>query len=480
VLIVASAVVLFPSKGLAAIPAFPGAQGGGAISVGGRGGTVYPVTNLNDSGAESLRNCVQASGPRTCVFRIGGTISLVSALIITNPYLTIAGQTAPGGGIQIIGTGITTLPTHIFQINTHDVIIRYMRLRPGYNSLDISGSGDGSAILVGNYGDGYNIIVDHCSLQWAHGESYSTWSNDTWGKHNQTLSWSIAGEVLRDHAVPLIMGSASIAGSDSMTDVDLHHNLIQTDTHRMPLFKAKNGRFVNNLTYNWSYYAALSGGGVSIDYINNIWKAGPLNAPLGSASSWEITAYLAPTCGSCGPSGNPSIYISGNLGPNDPDGSNNAANMFRMDSYEGPGTISIAPSSWVRSTPQGPGTGIAITPDPITGLATKVLADVGASKKLSDTACDGSWVSNRDPVDARMVNEYNAGTGSIPTTQNDKGEFPTLAAGCPCPMSGTDGIPDAWKAAHGFAVTANIGAITDPSTGYTYLEDYINGTGGSM
>jgi hypothetical protein len=68
------------------------------------------------------------------------------------------------------------------------------------------------------------------------------------------------------------MGSASIAGSDSMTDVDLQHNLIQTDTHRMPLFKAKNGRFVNNLTYNWSYYAALSGGGVSMDYINNIWK----------------------------------------------------------------------------------------------------------------------------------------------------------------------------------------------------------------
>ena len=95
-----------PTFASAAVPAFPGAQGGGAASVGGRGGAVIEVTNVNDSGTGSLRACVTASGPRTCVFRVGGTIVLQDYITIQNPFLTIAGQTAPGGGIQIRGNGI--------------------------------------------------------------------------------------------------------------------------------------------------------------------------------------------------------------------------------------------------------------------------------------------------------------------------------------------------------------------------------------
>jgi hypothetical protein len=462
------------------VPAFPGAQGGGALSAGGRGGVVYEVSNLSDSGSGSLRACVQASGPRTCVFRTGGTIALASTLIITNPYITIAGQTAPGGGIQITATGISAAPTHIFQINTHDVIIRYLRLRHGYNPVDTSGSGDGSAVLVGNYGDGYNIIVDHCSLQWSHGESYNTWSNDTAGKHNQTLSWSIAGEVLQGHAVPILVGAASLAGAASMTDIDLHHNLIATDTHRFPLFKPANGRLVNNLIYNWSYYASLSGGGAVVDYINNIYKAGPLNAASGTASSWEITAYSALTCTTCGPSGTPSIYMTGNLGPNDPTGAKNAANMFRQDSYEGPGTITAAPSSWVRSTPQGAGTGIAITADSTTNLATNILNAVGAYQKLNDATCDGSFVSNRDSVDARMVGEYQAGIGSIPKTQKDKRGFPLLAAGVACADSDHDGIPDVYEIAHGLNPNAASDGAAVAANGYTNLEIYLNGSSSTL
>jgi len=103
------------------VPAFPGAEGFGANSIGGRGGRVIEVTNLNDNGSGSLRSCVEASGPRTCVFRVGGTISL-DGLTIINPYITIAGQTAPGGGITLkYGKQI--------QIATHDVVIRYVRFR---------------------------------------------------------------------------------------------------------------------------------------------------------------------------------------------------------------------------------------------------------------------------------------------------------------------------------------------------------------
>ena len=115
-----------PTFASAAVPAFPGAQGGGAASVGGRGGAVIEVTNLNDSGTGSLRACVTASGPRTCVFRVGGTIVLQDYLTIQNPFLTIAGQTAPGGGIQIRGNGI------VIKYPAHDIVVRYIRHRRGW------------------------------------------------------------------------------------------------------------------------------------------------------------------------------------------------------------------------------------------------------------------------------------------------------------------------------------------------------------
>ena len=120
-------VLIIAGSTIAQIPAFPGAGGGGAQSVGGRGGIVYEVTNLNDNGPGSLRAGVDMSGPRTIVFRVGGTIDLsTTALKIINPYITIAGQTAPGDGIQISASNIDQ---NIFLIETHDVIIRYLRLR---------------------------------------------------------------------------------------------------------------------------------------------------------------------------------------------------------------------------------------------------------------------------------------------------------------------------------------------------------------
>jgi len=130
------------------MPAFPGAQGGGAGSLGGRGGGVYEVTNLNDAGAGSLRAGVQMSGARTIVFRVGGTIKLLTELDLVNPYLTIAGQTAPGGGILLSGVNLAD-QNNMVRVRTHDVILKYMRIRTGYGVIITLNSGTGISIEGG-------------------------------------------------------------------------------------------------------------------------------------------------------------------------------------------------------------------------------------------------------------------------------------------------------------------------------------------
>src|SRR5256885_10648549 len=147
--------VLFTSPAVSkpkAVPAFPGAEGFGANTPGGRGGKVMLVTNLNDSGPGSLRAACDAEGPRLIVFRVAGIIDLKREIKINNPYLTLAGQTAPGDGI--------CLRNYELETRTHDVIIRYLRSRPG-----IASGKEEDAIGVGS--GSYNVILDHCSATWA-------------------------------------------------------------------------------------------------------------------------------------------------------------------------------------------------------------------------------------------------------------------------------------------------------------------------
>ena len=146
--------------------AFPGAEGFGRFAKGGRGGRVIEVTNLNDSGPGSFREAVESSGPRTVVFRVGGTIALNGRVNATNPFLTIAGQTAPGEGILIgKGGGLS--------LRTHDVIVRYIRVRP---DVDSSRSDGGDAIQI-IAPDSHDVILDHVSMSWAVDEVFSTWGN---------------------------------------------------------------------------------------------------------------------------------------------------------------------------------------------------------------------------------------------------------------------------------------------------------------
>ena len=159
------------------IPAFPGAEGFGAATPGGRGGRVIAVTNLNDDGPGSLRAACEADGPRIVVFRVSGTITLAKKLIVRNPYLTIAGQTAPGDGI--------CLRNFTFVIATHDVVVRYLRSRLG----DLTAQIDDSITLARG---ARNVILDHCSATWSIDEALSLAGDVS----NVTVQWCLIAEAL--------------------------------------------------------------------------------------------------------------------------------------------------------------------------------------------------------------------------------------------------------------------------------------------
>ena len=180
----------------AVIPAFPGAWGGGMFTSGGRGGKVIAVTNLNDSGEGSFRAALETQGPRIVVFRVAGTLKVNDDLNINHPDITIAGQSAPGDGICIAGT---------LNINTHNVIIRHLRVRRGVPS---GGQGDDN---IGGYPQ-HHIIIDHCSTSWGMDENislYRTMRPSLDGKtqikdaaEHVTIQWTITSEALdaRGHA----------------------------------------------------------------------------------------------------------------------------------------------------------------------------------------------------------------------------------------------------------------------------------------
>ena len=173
------ATLLVPETAISA-PAFPEAEGFGAQSIGGRGGKVIFVTNLHDSGPGSLREAVETDGPRTVIFSVSGTVALKSSIVIKKPYITIAGQTAPGDGI--------CLRNHSLVIAADHVIVRHIRCRPGDNA-----GAESDSLSVSS---GRDIIVDHCSASWSVDETLSASSRGRLG--NVTVQWCIISESLHD------------------------------------------------------------------------------------------------------------------------------------------------------------------------------------------------------------------------------------------------------------------------------------------
>lgn len=247
--LLAAAIAMGSAATVQAIPVIPGAEGFGMETKAGRGGKVYKVTNVNASGSGSLKACIDASGPRTCVFEVSGVIKFTSDLIIRNSQLRIAGQTAPSPGIMIRGGA--------FKIHASDVLIQHLRFRVGDSATGPDPANRDALKIEGDEGAPVqNIVIDHCTFSWSIDEIASVW-----GPHdNITFSNNIFAEPLHDsihptddgtalekHGYGVLLGSSATGGRVTMVG-----NLFAHIVERNPLARSRELVFLNNLVYDRS------------------------------------------------------------------------------------------------------------------------------------------------------------------------------------------------------------------------------------
>lgn len=250
------------------LPVFPGAEGFGTRTPAGRGGNILIVSNLNDSGPGSLREAINTSGPRIIVFEVGGSIRLVSDLIVREPFLTLAGQSSPSPGITLIGAGLS--------VQTHNVLVQHLRVRVGDLDPGPPPSARDAVNIIGP--DAHNVVIDHVSASWAIDENVSTWG----GVNNVTISNCLISEGLSwsrhesgPHSKGLLIG-------DGTRNVTISGNLFAHNADRNPLIKGGSSAvIVNNLMYNpgLDKFVELvddySAGHITASIVGNVFISGP-------------------------------------------------------------------------------------------------------------------------------------------------------------------------------------------------------------
>lgn len=437
-----------PTCGFAQAPlAFPTAEGYGKHTVGGRGGAVYEVTNLNDSGEGSLRAAVDAKGPRTVVFRVSGTIDLKSDIKIKNPNITIAGQTAPGDGICLRGYPLS--------IGADEVIIRYIRVRFG----DESGK-DADAISSRYI---KNLILDHVSASWSVDEVMSIYHCE-----NVTVQWCMITEsMFNSNHVKSQHGFAGIWGSNHST---YHHNLIAHNSGRNPRFASGCGNtdYRNNVLYNWGYVSCYGGEAnqvgndkfdfSSINMVANYYKPGPATDP------GKVAVLAEPS--SRGEDDKGSWHVSGNVIEGSP--------SVSADNWNG-----VRGGNFIKL--DKPWDAMEIRQQTAEETYPLVLGSAGAT------------LPKRDSVDTRIIQEVRNGTATyegiyktmkrvanktkitgIIDSQNDVGGWPELKS-LPAPEDADhDGMPDTWETANGLNPNDAQDRNRVGEDGYTMLERYLN------
>lgn len=497
----------------ATLPAFPGAQGGGAMASGGRGrcgtttcdGRAIAVTTLADSGPGSLRACVDARGARTCVFRVAGEIALTSPLAIAsgNSEITIAGQTAPGGGITITGKGLAKTRYAMLYLSNgaHDVVLRYVRLRRLLDRRCASGGGASDCEgIVHVYGPVRDILIDHVSVSWSIDDSVFN-TVGTGATRNVTWSWNLVAESFRaggdtQNTAGIIYGS-SPADASAMTDLDLHHNVITNVDHRLPVWAAGRFRHVSNIMHPFGDRCTWIGGGSNAEIIDNLWKPGP------GTSSAEIAELIIivperpyhnyPDLNA----GAPRLFLLGNRGPHatpdewwlthattdlngwGPRGRGDLTYVHPAPArYKGP----RLPALEAPISEDAPGEDGSALEELLWVTGSSGYGPAGASRRVD---CTGRWVDARDLFDQGAYTRYRDGTGFEPSSEEDPRYAVTrsrwsdvkaaIAAGSPCTDSDGDGIPDAYEDVHGLARNDPSDAQRRARDGYTWLEHYLNG-----
>lgn len=428
----------------AQLPAFPGAEGFGRFTTGGRGGAVYIVTNLEDSVVKppegSLRWALNKQGPKTIVFAVSGTINLRKRLHISKGDVTIAGQTAPGDGICIKGETVS--------IEADNVIIRHIRFRCG-NEIQGEEPKDALSCIRNK-----NIIVDHCSMSWSVDEAGSFYDNQDF-----TLQWCILSESLYEAGHP--KGEHGYGGIWGGKGASFHHNLLASHTSRLPRFcgaryhpdtrESEIVDFRNNVIFNWGFNSSYGGEMGQQNMVNNYYKPGP-------ATKKNVIARIVEPFDSLG-----RWYISGNY--------MKGSKKVTYDNWDGgvQGDYSGAKDIRVdRPFNYAP----VMTQSPIKAYRS-VLKNAGAT------------LPRRDIIDLRIIREtmtgkcaygdsYGPATGVI-DSQNSVGGWPVLNTYGVRPDSDSDGMPDAWEIKNGLNPANPDDRNNIATSGYTMLEEYING-----
>jgi hypothetical protein len=468
----------------ATIPAFPGAFGGGIYSFGGRGGKVYVVTSLDDAGPGTLREACEAAGPRIVVFAVAGIIHLKMPIYIEAPYITIAGQTAPGDGVCVAGQG--------FEDNAHDVVIRYLRMRRG------------DPDIFNRHGTHYgnpagDIVLDHLSASWGSDQNLDTYRHiyqppeggpsKKLPSVNVTIQWCISSEALNTY-------NHAFGGDWGGLNTGFHHNLFACNTGRNPSIALNfDFNFADNVLFNWRHRTVDGGDEKStINMINNYYKPGPVTPDTDVRHRIVLPALSRSKLGQkmIG-----KVYAAGNVVEGDPTvTADNWAGGVQVDTAADPDAtdnLRVASGAqfekilaMVKVDKPFP---MAFMPvEPAKDAYEHVLANAGAS------------LPKRDPVDVRVIeavrtgkvwgegesipikpvkglakNDLGVAGNGIITDISQVGGYPEYK-GDPIAYPQHDGIPDWWKKKYNLDVNDPDLATKDCNgDGYTNIEKFIDG-----
>lgn len=422
---------LISTATLAQQPVIPGASGFGITTSAGRGGEIYRVTNLDDSGQGSLRKCVEASGPRVCIFEVSGAIKLKSDLVVSEPNLTIAGQTAPAPGVLIRGSAL--------KIRASDVLVQHLELRVGAEQ-DGTKTDEKQPIKINGVNGLKNVIIDHCSLSWAVDENISTFKS--WD--NITISNSIISEPLRDarsstgeHGY-----SALISNGGSSSKIAFIGNIFAHGHSRNPRSGASDLIFVNNVVYNAGTAAMMlfnKGTPSRNSIVGNMF----IDGPNSRATPIRLTGPGDGQGGNALLSGT-KVYLSDNVA--DGMGSGQWSIVDNQSTLSQSALRSTVPVSW-----------------PAGLQAIRTSGDEAFDTVLQNA---GARPAQRNKVDRRIIKDVKNGTGQVINCVED------------------DGSSRCAKNAGGWPVVAsNFRPLSEPANpngdsdgdGYTNLEEWLHG-----